>query len=258
MPLLSPQRIFEWEEICQSASTVTAGMAWRVALRFHRAVASSPWRETAAIDSLSLDLTDRRRFDWHAYLAGHPNGREVVGGGVTKFELRYTDDAASWSRRRVCFVAHRVDPQYPRARLQPHTRQSSRRGMSRTEALPVYYGNMADWAGDRLRQRRGDGTLVAEGAGVSAGALVPTQAAVDAATFPDGRVKIYNREALHFLGELNTSGDTRWFIDLTDDAMRFPFPWRLYLQSSRKLQVDGCLQNWRGLLPPILVSAQGM
>lgn len=80
------------------------------------------------------DITDSPEANWRAYLAYHPQGQEIVGPGVYRFEVRRL---AAWDPnmqdRRVDFVVRRVDG--TDVRLHPG---------SQKDTVPIF-GVLTDW-----------------------------------------------------------------------------------------------------------------
>lgn len=250
--------VFTWDVIGQCRRVATSGAAHAMLAAFRQEATGDrlPDRKVG-VTVEALDLTDGQRFDWQAYLAGHPEGREIVGGGVTKFELRFLAAIdPNHQQRRLDFIVHRVDLWQPHVRLHPHTKSIKRTtGVSSKEAIPVY-GNLADWTGERIpwvNPGPGDGAALPVAVARQAVEARPVLMRAQADTAVPRQDVIGRRRAYEFLQDLNRDRQRRWFVDLTNDAAQFP--WHRYLQSAAPLQ-DDAPKNATGC-PPLPSDVEG-
>jgi len=197
--------LYTWDVISHDADNITSDHAHHVLCKFRR---------TASVSQQSLDLTDGRRFNWWGYLAGHYRGRDIVGHGVTKFELRFLQpDDPKTKQRPLDFIVHRMgmkDP-FTHVRLHPHNYacECTLGRPSPKEAVPVY-GYLREWVGVSI-------PAIADG--------VPSPVGLN--------WKLGRNSASDFICQLNILC-TDWILDLTDERL---FLWRRYLRSSRLFQV---------------------
>ena len=215
-----------WEQISSAPGEVTPVVAHRVLEEFREFASGDigPDR-TVAVLVPAMDLTDGHRFDWWAYLKGHPEGKDIVGQGVTKFELRFLAARdPNTNQQRLDFIVHRrtAADQHPHVRLHPHRHKLKHNGrLSRKEAFPVY-GFLPEWLGESIP-------------GIDDGADSPVGLTQDRAKHAVPRHDIIGRNsALTFIEKLN-SEERAWIVDLTRGDV---FHWHRYLRSSSLLEVD--------------------
>ena len=217
-------RVYTWDEITATLVYVTSGDAHKVLADFRQEASGERGADgTVAVNKPALDLTDDRRFNWWGYLAGHPEGQQVVGQGVVKFELRFLAALDPNTRQqRLDFIVHRTDiEEFQHVRLHPHRNSIKHNGApSRKEAYPVF-GVLSDWLGESI-------PVIADGAPSPVGLTRETaQHAV-----PQQDV-VGRNGALAFIQSLNEH-DRDWFLDLTEGHR---FHWPRYMRSSGQLQV---------------------
>ncbi len=240
--------LFTWEEVGFCRTVVTSGDAHKMLSTFRKEATGPRLADgTLSVIAESVDLTNRNRFEWHGYLAGHPHGREIVGKGVTKFELRFLAPIDhNQQQRRLDFIVHRRGEEHPHVRLHPHGKPIKRGGAKEKEALPIY-GNLADWAGAVLPLESWGGGLgdganspVADGArgegahGDGIAALAPVVTRTVAVRAVPQQDVIGRRNARLYIDTLNRDYRRR-FYDLTHEDW---FPWHRYLRSSPQHEVD--------------------
>jgi hypothetical protein len=227
------QHIFEWAEICEIArlgSEITSKAANKTLKKFREeASGQKPHDGPVPVTVEAKDLTDRAEFDWCSYLKKNFTEKEckqIVGKGVTKFELRFLQNIdPNTHQRRLDFIVHRLpadddtpDFRHPHVRLHPSKVPMRQNGTpSRTEALPCF-GYLTDWTGETIPGiSRGDCLKL-----LDVKHAVPQQDVI-------GRIK-----AGEFLEHLNSTR-MEHVVDLTDGSA---FPWQRYLRSSDTFKVD--------------------
>jgi hypothetical protein len=175
------------------------------------------------------DLTNRAEFNWFGYLRCHPEGQEIVGRGVTKFELRFLAPIDhNVKQRRLDFIVHRVaEEEFPHVRLHPSKFPIMRRGRdSRKEALPVY-GFLEEWTGKSIPG-------IFDGQGFTQGSAEHAVPRHDI---------IGRNEAWAFLDKMNNECGDRVFLELTDGQV---FPWHRYVRSHEQFKVHASQQAAAG------------
>ena len=215
-PVMQPpaetQRVFQLAEIQGAGTQISTTMANEFMKEFKKIAVGDPGIDgVRPVFSEPKDLTDRACFDWLGYLSQHPDCEEIVGQGITKFELRFREALDfDTCQRRLDFVVHRVDTMYPHVRLHPHAeRRIIDGGLMPQEELPVF------------------GNLDATSAWRTTSTVIPSSKFVDirlrdhqeAAAEHDRRQALRadkHAQACKFLGELkkNTS-DSDWVVNLT-------------------------------------------
>ena len=218
------ERVYTWEEMSRRGGDITSGHAHKVLAEF-RVAASGEHRAdgTMAVVEPALDLTVGDRFDWWGYLVRHPEGREIVGQGVTKFELRFlAAEDPNCRQQRLDFIVHRAAvEQFPHVRVHPHHSKIKHEGKpSRHEAIPVF-GFLPEWLGESIP-------------GIADGAPSPVGLTREGAEHAVPQQDVVGRNgALMFIQNLNEHNRV-WVLDLTRGD---EFSWHRYLRSSEPLKV---------------------
>ena len=93
-PVMQPpaekERDFQFAEVRGAGTQISTTMANEFTKEFKKIAVGDPGIDgVRPVFSESKDLTDRARFDRFGYLSQHPDCVEIVGQGITKFELRF-------------------------------------------------------------------------------------------------------------------------------------------------------------------------
>ena len=82
--VVQQERVYTWAETSTSRTVVNSRQAHMELADFRQAASGERGADgTAVVVEPALDLTDGRRFDRWGCLARHPEGRSIVGQGVT-------------------------------------------------------------------------------------------------------------------------------------------------------------------------------
>ena len=225
---LQEAHVYTWEnmvrETARKGVNITPGHANKFLAEF-RVSATGPIGAdgTKAVVEPALDLTAGERFDWCSYLVCHPEGRDIVGQGVTKFELRFLEAVDhNYKQKHLDFIVHRTAvEQFPHVRAHPHRSKIKHKGKpSRHEAIPVF-GFLHEWLGLAIP-------------GIADGAPSPVGLTREAAEHAVPQQDVVGRNgAMAFIQKLNEH-NRDWVLDLTRGD---EFPWLRYLLSSVQLKV---------------------
>jgi hypothetical protein len=171
------------------------------------------------------DVTDARAFPWQGYLLRHPMFFNIVGCGVTKFEVRFLPSRRNphdEDKRVVDFVVRRTqEDEFKHVRLHPYRRAvKGKDGSPRLEAEPIF-GFLSDWLGKPTPGVAADNAHSLVGYGKARQPI---------------HVTIHHRDAADFLEvlkeERKVNSDS--IVDLTSGDM---FPWKAYFRCYSKFQV---------------------
>ena len=229
-PVMQPpaetQRVFQLAEIQGAGTQISTTMANEFMKEFKKIAVGDP-----GIDGVrpvfieSKDLTDRACFDWFGYLSQHPDCVEIVGQGITKFELRFRQALDfDTCQRRLDFVVHRVDTKYPHVRLHPHAQSRVCHGaLMPQEELPAF-GNLYQYPTNAWRT---SSTVIPSPKFVE----IQLRDHQEAAAEHDRRQALRaekHAQACKFLGELKKNmSDSDWVVDLTKTDK---FQWVAYIK----------------------------
>jgi hypothetical protein len=166
----------------------------------------------------TVDMTEDQDFDWRGYVANRKSEallRELVGEGITRFEMRFLTLAwdTNLNQHRCDFVAHRVDNTCVRF----HPSASG-------DTVPVI-GRMADWCGNVLPATTMERVLVAPPPAAPQGDFFRSISQSDV---------IGKKVAQEFLDTVTRGweGGPRNQAFATDLTSQAWFPWTLYLAST--------------------------
>jgi hypothetical protein len=176
------------------------------------------------------DLTNAREFRWHGYLLLHPMFLDIVGCGVTKFEVRFLPSRRNphdEDKRVVDFVVHRTqEDEFKHVRLHPYRRATkAKHGGPKLEAEPIFRF-LPDWLGKPTPGVAADNAHSLVGYGKARQPLHVTTHHRDAADF------------LEFLKE-ERKANSDSIVDLTSGDM---FPWKAYFR---------CYSTFQGVLSEV-------
>ena len=161
------QPIAEWAQIRELAGKAGKEIHSKAAnkyLKQFRAEASGQKPHDSKITPVIVeakDLTDRAEFEWCSYIKTNfpeKEGKQIVGKGVAKFELRFLEKIdPNVKQRRLDFIVHRIpadddtgDFRNPHVRLHPSSVATKHNGgPSRLEAFPCF-GRLSDWTGETI------------------------------------------------------------------------------------------------------------
>ena len=225
-PVMQPpaekQRVFQLAEIRGAGTQISTTMANEFMKEFKKIAVGDPGIDgVRPVFKESKDLTDRARFDWFGYLSQHPDCVEIVGQGITKFELRFREALDfDTCQRRLDFVVHRVDTKYQHVRLHPHAQSRvCNGGLMPQEELPVF-GNL-----DATNAWRTTSTVIPWSTFVDIRLREHREAAAERA---GRRSADEQAQACTLLGELKKNmSDSDWVVDLTKGDK---FQWWAYIR----------------------------
>ena len=189
-----------WDVMSHNRDNITSDRAHAVLCKYQKSFTKQ-----------SLDLTNGRLFDWWGYLTGHPRGRDIVGSGVTKFELRFLRPGDPAKQPLLYFIVHRcgweLGDTFTHVRLRPQNYACEcTLGPPSPKEPVVEFGYLHEWV-DKYVPGFADG--------------VPS---------PVGRAWVVGwSSASDFIRKLNRE-ERVWFKDLTDELS---FSWRQYLSGNR-------------------------
>ena len=91
-PPVEKQCVFKLAEIRGAGAQISTTMANEFTKEFKKIAVGDPGIDgVRPVFKEPKDFTDRACFDWFGYLSQHADCVEIVGQGITKFELRFRE-----------------------------------------------------------------------------------------------------------------------------------------------------------------------
>jgi hypothetical protein len=230
------QHVFSWADMCKRGSFVTSVAAYKF-LKSCRCELSGKRGTDGSmfVTEEARDLTNNTVFDWRGDLKYHPDGQQIVGPGVMKFEVRFmTTIEHTLNQRRLEFVVYlAASEQYPfvahvrvcpRKHPNPKCERLRRSRLRCEEAIPIF-GVLSHEIG-RIPGIHNDSFFTV------ADALHPIRL----------QDIIRPEEASAFLDKLNNDkNQSEWIEDLTYGDV---FPWCRFLRCNHRLEADARKLLW--------------